>query len=439
MKKLYYIIALFVCSSCGDGVNLPSPGVETDLYKLPVKEDLDKLMTIKLKDKSVPMIHCGALHTPEDFAYIRERLAEGKEPWTSGVVQLRTNSCARLDWTPNPQRILERFSNGGNYTIAMKDVAAAYQCALRYNLGDGEEYAQKSIEILRAWADKCTAIGGDSNSALAAGLYGYQFAVTGELMRDYWMEKEPDAFKRYQQWTVDVFYPVNYAIAIEYWGMPPFHYWANWHLCNLASMLATGILADRRDIYNQAVQQLQTGEGSGRMTHAIYHVYTAEEEGGKYAQYANLAQWQENGRDVGHTKLCQGLMGVICQLTWNQGDDFFGYNDNMYLKGCEYNGRMWTAKLEVPYIPYVRVYQGPWGIAEHISDILASKDDANGAGSIWALAYYHYAKIKGLPAEKYQYTKMGMEVSMPEGGPNGSGNSGAYDQLGFGTLMYAKE
>lgn len=82
MKKLYYIIAFFVCSSCGDGVDLPSPGVETDLYKLPVKENLDKLMTIKLKDKSVPMIHCGALHTPEDIAYIKERL--NRDPWKKG-------------------------------------------------------------------------------------------------------------------------------------------------------------------------------------------------------------------------------------------------------------------------------------------------------------------------------------------------------------------
>ena len=52
---------------------------------------------------------------------------------------------------------------------------------------------------MRAWADKCIAIGGDSNSALGAGLYGYEFAVAGELLRDYWIEMDAAGFKKYQQ------------------------------------------------------------------------------------------------------------------------------------------------------------------------------------------------------------------------------------------------
>ena len=431
MKKLYYIIALLACSSCGDGVDLPSPGVETDLYKIPVEDDVAQLLTIPLKDESVPMLHNGALHTEEDFQYVKERLE--RSPWKEGMALLRdgTTSCTRLDWTPVPFETLERFSNGGNYTFAMKDAAAAYQCGLRYRLGDGVEYADKAIEIMKAWADKCTAIGGDSNSALGAGLYGYEFAVAGEQLRDYWLEKDEDGFRRYQQWTVDVFYPVNRVFTLEHWGLPPFHYWANWKLCNLASMIAIGILADRRDIYNEAIEHLQIGDGSGRMTHAIYHVFDGE--------YANLAQWQESGRDVGHTMLCQGLMGTICQLTWNQGDDFFGYNDNMYLKACEYNGRYLTAGLDVPYVTYTRVYKGNWGIAEFVCDKIADRGGSNGAGGVWALAYNHYAKIKGVDAEKCQYTKMGMNVSQPEGGPNGGGNSGSYDHLGYGTLMYTRD
>lgn len=284
---------------------------------------------------------------------------------------------------------------------------------------------------MRAWADKCIAIGGDSNSALGAGLYGYEFAVAGELLRDYWIEMDAAGFKKYQQWTIDVFYPVNSIFVKEHFGTPPFHYWANWKLCNLASLLAIGILTDRRDIYNEAVEHLQIGEGSGRMTNAIYHVFDGE--------YANLAQWQESGRDTGHTVLCQGLMGTICQLTWNQGDDFFGYNDNMYLKACEYNGRYYSAGLDVPYVPYTRIFKGNWGIAEEYYGVLVERNGSRAAGCIWALAYNHYAKIKGVDAEKCQYTKIGMDVSYPEGGPGGGGNSGSYDQLGFGTLMYSRE
>lgn len=146
-----------------------------------------------------------------------------------GYELLKESGCAQLTWQANPQQYLERFSNGGNYTIAMKDVAAAYQLALRYHLGDGDEYADHAIGIMRAWADKCIAIGGDSNSALGAGLYGYEFAVAGELLRDYWIEMDAAGFKKYQQWTIDVFYPVNSIFVKEHFGTPPFHYWANWN------------------------------------------------------------------------------------------------------------------------------------------------------------------------------------------------------------------
>ena len=418
MKRLYYIIALFICVSCGDGVDLPSPGVETDLSKIPIKENLDKLMEVKLKAEDVPMIHCGALHTPEDFEYIKEHLR--MDPWKRGYEVLKENYHSNLTYVANPQTDIRRGVSGDeNYMIAAHDAAASYQSALRYCLGEGEEYADHSIAIMNGWANTCTLVTGNTNAALAAGLQGYQFAVAAELLRDYWIEKDIDGFKKYQQWMLDVFYVVNYDFLINHFGTPAGHYWANWCLCSLASSIAIAILTDRRDIYNEAIEHLQIGETNGRMTHAINHVFDGE--------YANLAQWQESGRDMGHTMLCQGLMGTICQLTWNQGDDFFGYNDNMYL----------TANMDVPFQPYEREYKGNWGIATDQILTIAERNGSNGAGAIWALAYYHYTKIKGMGTEKSQYTKMGMDVSYPEIGGLGS-TSGGYDHLGYGTLMYAR-
>ncbi|WP_308756240.1 alginate lyase family protein [uncultured Bacteroides sp.] len=431
MKKIYILaVTAFVClAACGDGLNLPPIGVETDLNKIPLPDDdTESLMEIPLKPTSEPMIHCGALHTPEDFQRIKENM--DKEPWKSGLELLRASWHAQLSYNGNPQTSIKRGVSGDeNYSAAMKDAASAYQMGLRYHLGDGDAYADKAIEIMHGWATTCTLVTGNTNSALAAGLYGYEFAVAGELLRDYWIAKDPDGFAAYQQWMIDVFYTANHEFLVNHFGTPPLHYWANWGLCNLASILAIGILTDRRDLYNEAVEHLQTGETSGRMTNAIYHVFDGE--------YANLAQWQESGRDAGHTFLCQGLMGTICQLTWNQGDDFFGYNDNMYLKGCEYNGRYHVAGLDVPYEPYTREYKGNWGIAYEEHPEIAPRGGAG--GPIWALAYYHYSKIKGVDAEKYKYTTMGMNLSFPEGGGGNYGsNSGGYDHLGFGTLMYAR-
>lgn len=428
MKKIYYVIVAFLFLSCGDGIDLPSPGVETDLYKLTVKENKDALMLIPLKDNSEPMIHCGALHTPDDFEYIRERL--DRDPWKRGYEMLLDNYHSHLDYVANPQETLQRGGTGENYMRAANDVAAAYQMGLRYHLGDGNAYADRAIEIMDSWAVTCKLVTGDTNQALGAGLYGYEFAVAGELLRDYWIAKDANGFARYQKWMLDVFYVANHEFLINHFGTVPGHYWANWGLCNVASMIGIGILTDRRDIYNEAIEHFQIGETNGRLTHAINYVFSGE--------YTNLAQWQESGRDMGHTMLCQGLMGTICQLTWNQGDDFFGYDDNRYLKGCEYNGRYLASGMDVPFEAYARNWNNAWGPTTDKILVIADRNGSNGAGSYWALAYYHYSNIKGVDEEKCQYTKRGMALSFPEIGGLGS-TSGGYDQLGYGTLMYSRE
>ena len=53
MKKIYYIAAAFTFMSftaCGDGVDLPNPGVETDLNKIPLPENELDLVQVELKD-----------------------------------------------------------------------------------------------------------------------------------------------------------------------------------------------------------------------------------------------------------------------------------------------------------------------------------------------------------------------------------------------------
>ena len=88
---------------------------------------------------------------------------------------------------------------------------------------------------------------------------------------------------------------------------------------------------------------------------AIYH---------DYAPDYNFAQWQESGRDQGHTLMCVGLMGVICQLAWSQGDDFFAYDDNLFMRACEYAACCNYTNETVPYTTYIWQKQSQWGISD---------------------------------------------------------------------------
>lgn len=392
-------------------------------------EDGTNISMIDTLEPNIPMKHVGALHTPEDFERVKAKLDAGDESITAGWNMLINNSHAQLTRTASP--VVKLVRGGGsreepdpdNYGNAMRDVAAAYQLALRWKISGDDAYAETAINILNAWASTCERISGDTNTALAGGIYGYQFAVAGELLRDYegWTA---DDFETYKQWMLDVFYSLNMAFLTSHWGTCDSHYWANWDLANLASVMAIGILTDNRQIYNYAVDYLQNGNGNGNWYKAFNHVFDGDNAG--------LAQIQESGRDQGHTVMVIGIAGHIAQMAWNQGDDFYGLDDNRFLKACEYVAKYNVANLDVPFQEYTRKWAANCAQTEihtHISS--AGRGEKR---PVWAGPYYHYTKIKG---EEALYTEIGKSSVYPEGGGgNYSPNSGGYDQFGFGTLMY---
>lgn len=387
---------------------------------------------VKLIDTLAPSValkHVGALHTPEDFQRIKTKLAAQDITILAGWNKLIANSHAQAGYIASP---VEKLIRGGgsreepepdNYGRAFNDVAAAYQLALRWKISGDESYAKSAVAILNAWATTCKRISGDSNTALAGGIYGFQFAVAGELLRDYNGWKQED-FTAYKKWMKDVFYSLNMAFLNTHWGTCDSHYWANWDLANLASVMAIGILTDNRSIYNFAVDYLQRGKGNGNWFKAINYVFDGDNAG--------LAQIQESGRDQGHATLCIALMGHIAQMAWNQGDDFYGLDNNRFLKACEYTAKYNVAKLAVPFHEYTRKWAANCAQTEVHTQI---SDNARGTERpMWTGPYYHYTKIK---KQNATYTQMGMSQTYPEGGGGDYGpNSGGYDQLGFGTLMY---
>ncbi|NDV77572.1 alginate lyase family protein [Dysgonomonas sp. 511] len=430
MRKLYYIIAFVFLMSCGSGVDLPGIDAETDLDKIPLPEDERDLVQIESKPATTPMIHVGGLHTDEDFERVRTNLEN--TPWKEGWELLKNSKYAQLNFETYPTEIIVRGGGTGeNYMNAARGAAAAYQLGLRWKIENDPQYAEKAIEILNAWARICKGLGGDTNISLGAGIYGYEFAVAGELLRDYdgWYDED---FSAYQKWMLDVFYPANKDFLVRHHNTNHLHYWANWGLCNIASTMAIGILADRRDIYNEAIEHFQKGDTNGRLSRAIYYVYTGE--------YANFAQLQESGRDQGHTLMCVGMIGTICQLAWNQGDDFYSYKDNMFLKACEYAACYNYTTDHVPYMTYIWQKQNAWGGISPEEQTVLGEGGRGNLRPIWALPYYHYSKVKGVAdADKFKYTEIGNSRCFPEGGGGNYGeNSGGFDSLGFGTLMFAQ-
>lgn len=365
--------------------------------------------------------HPGLLHTEADFQRMRTKVGLHASPWIDGWDVLVANGHTRLTNHPNPQPIIRRGGNEQNYAILYHDIAAAYGDALRWKVSDDPRYAEKAVEYLDRWSSTLKALGGDSNVALAAGIYGYQFANVGEIMRSYsgWSAAGLAAFQKMMR---DVFYPINHGFLHRPVDGKRTHYWANWELCNLASLLAIGVLCDDADMVDDAVTYFKQGAGNGCIEKAVYFVHPGY-----------LGQWQEAGRDQGHTTLGIALTGAICEMAWNQGIDLYGYDNNRFLAGAEY-----VAKSNLKQ-PDGAFYAVPYTLYQNcdVTQAVFSTGSQGAGRPCWALVANHYINRKGLAAP---YSKRFAEVMTPEGGGGNYGpNSGGFDQLGYGTLTCTRD
>ncbi|WP_175813056.1 LamG-like jellyroll fold domain-containing protein [Burkholderia contaminans] len=365
--------------------------------------------------------HPGLLHTEADFERMRAKVGAHASPWIDSWNVLVANGHTRLTNKPNPQVGIYRGNDpthGQNYGALYNDIAAAYGDALRWKVSDDKRYADKAVEYLDQWASTLTTLGG-SDVALAAGIYGYEFANAAEIMRGYsgW---SPAGLAAFQAMMRNVFYPVSHAFLTRIDTAMDTHYWANWGLANIACILAIGVLCDDAELVNEAVTHFKTGGSNGCIRQAVYYLHPG-----------NLGQWQEAGRDQGHSTLGIALTGAICEMAWNQGIDLYGYDNNRFLAGAEYVAKANLKQADGAFytVPFV-TYQNSAGVTQ-------TQFSTGGQGGAlgrpcWALVANHYINRKGLAAP---YTKRAAELVAPEGGGGNYGpNSGGFDQLGYGTL-----
>lgn len=410
--------------------------------------------------------HPCAMFNEADFTRVKTMLDNGTapQPVKDEFQKLKDNTYAMHSYQHNPQTMIVRgdptgYGGSENYSYAMRDAAAAYQKALLWKLTGDKQYAEGSIKILNDWAKTCTAVmSNDSNHKLAAGCQGYTFANAAEIMQTYdgWASKDLVSFK---DWMVRVFASKNKEFLDTHQGANncPLHYWANWDLVNMCSYLAIGILTENDDMVNFVVNYFYNGAGNGCIKNMIQGTFSDPLGTGE-----SICQNQESGRDQGHSCMSVAVVANLCQMAYtlyqdNQSVsklDFFAANDNAIMKMGEYtalfnlkngtdnaNGTgTWLITADkMPFNEYKYCMGCSCRDQNHGATHTSVADDGS-RGTVrpgWEIIYNHYAKVKKL-GNGYKYTQQFAEKIRPEGGSGDSrygGNSGAFDQLGWGTLM----
>ncbi len=397
--------------------------------------------------------HPGGLHTQADFDRIKQQLTDGNETVTAAYKILKTAEFAQSGCSTWPvETIVRGGSSGQNYINAARGATIAYQNALRWKIEGTEANAKHAVDVLMAWARTTKNVSGDSNYALAAGLYGYQFAQAAELVRDYegWSQED---FQTFRRWMLDVWYPKcigflrgrngTWANTGKWWQAPG-HYWSNWGLCNALAVLSIGVLCDDVFIYNQGLSFIkydQVGTFTDpRTSDPILNdgltefwgnlIVTTSESDLETGAYGKLGQMNESGRDTGHAAMAAGLAVDIAHQVWNQGDDLFAYMDHRLAAGIEYIA---AQTQSVQGLPWTNYKYGTNGIYYTDSRCWTMTGPALGAQmrNYWGTVIGHYEGIKGvkMPFSKKAYEQMGIDA----GGLGAT--SGGYDHLGYSVLM----
>lgn len=394
------------------------------------------ILCFPLWGKAQGFIHPGALHTQADFDRVKEKLSIKAEPWTAAYKKFKYGRDGKgtkhlnLDWKPNPTaKIIRGGGNiwepeGDNYGAAMNDAHTAYQCALEWRISGDERYAKKAVEILNAWARVCKKVSGNSNGSLASGIYGYEFANAGELMRDYEGWKPAD-FKRYQEWVRRVFTRTSFGFLQYRHGCADDHYWSNWGLCNVLCIISAGILCDDVWLYNEGMEYYKYMEDHryGESLHHLVHTLFEDERG----PFGYLGQMQESNRDQGHASMAVGLAADICGVGRNQGEDAYAHMNDRIAAGFEYVAAYNQFVDDLPNVPYTNM-DGTFPVMGE-----------GGRGTnrcTWPRIVNYYENVRGV---EMPYSRAMMEAhdgdGIDAGGGFYGGNSGGYDHLGFTSLM----
>ena len=469
MKKIFLGIAsaflLMTGTACNEIVEEGS--IDWDQWKAD-KEAQEGMPQYQIYTLNHPCL----LHTQSDFDYVKAHLSE--EPYASALIKLKNNQYANVNYQATPVVYLARldannwkdlnsrwYNNGiedlwyegihNNYTNFMRDAAAAYQLALLYKLEGNTAAAEAAKNIMVKWATVNKGILRnqkgeivDSNERLIL-FQPYQMSVAAEMLRDYNGWGNTEEFSKVVNWMVDVFYPLAEEQMEVQNVSGGGHYWMNWDLAAMTTILALGVLSDNQDYINEAIMYYKgIGGGPGNIFKGVpfLHQDPDSEE--------MLGQGNELGRDQGHNTLCAAVLGVFCQMGLAIGDDLFAYGDYRAMALAEYVSKYNLARDALYPDPMTNfssqagenemdfVYRHntfPFTTYTYGDAGTMTEPSQAGRGKLrpgWDY-YVGYANTHGVSA--IYASEYASKIRPDGGGGHYGGDSGGFDQLGFSTLM----
>ena len=260
-------------------------------------------------------IHPGINQTSKDLAFMKKMVLEGKQPYKDAFIKLKAAVDTNFVFKPFTHVLRGPYGkpNIGGDDLS-KSANMAYNYALVWYITDNKTYAQKSIDIINAWAPVVWDF--DYNDAkLLAAWTGHLFCNAAEILRYTnagWQQKDINAFSNM---LMTVYYPLMRFYFPQANG--------NWNGAIIHSIIAMAIFTDNRKMFDNAVDNYVHAPVNGSIFKYIYP----------------NGQCQESPRDQAHVQLGLGEFAGAAQIAFTQGVDLFSMADNRLALGYEYTAK----------------------------------------------------------------------------------------------------
>ena len=258
--------------------------------------------------------HPGIPLTVADLDNVKSNL--NNAPWSSGYAALAGDSRSQLSYTMQGPFGYVNRNYGGNYDNENQwknDMQAIFNLARMWYFTGNTNYAQKSHDILIAWATTMTNFNG-IESGLDLGDYAYRYGGGADILRGTW-----------PGWTTADTLTVSNFFANVYWP-------------------ATGAAGNTVGPSNKGALQLASGlavavfnDDTNKFNH-ILGLYRSSASAGLDNNCLNSGEMGETGRDQGHAYGDLLQMSFIAEVFWKQGVDLYSAWDNRLLACGEYYG-----------------------------------------------------------------------------------------------------
>lgn len=305
--------------------------------------------------------HPGILVGAAQLDYVKAKLAAGQDPWKTAYGRMMSTKASfgssdgtllsSLSYEPHPVATVNCISGPASGQPApcndeTNDAIAAYVDALLWKYdygtgGNGKAYAQKSIEILNAWAHTLTGHTGN-NAALQASWAGSVFAKAAEIVRYTYMPGVGQTPLNVAQ-VSSMFDTAYLPIVNQTWPGGG----ANWIMSMTEATMNIGVFTDNRSVYDDALARWRaqapavsfvTSDGAQPVVPPDTNIKTSWIPAYWYnpSTYPNGLEG-ETCRDPAHMAMGYGAMMNVAETARLQGDDLYGEQQGRIVAGLERN------------------------------------------------------------------------------------------------------